>query len=187
MMAIQFYGNIQSFRRSFALFNCNIFNPIFYFHRPSSFHRNVSGMIAFFAVFVQVCLCLWMCVSTSACRELQILVSACALCILFVHASRLWFVFTSVAKHTVLHMFASLHHTCVFVCEKRGLTLGHWLLSRLPAAVCCWEFSFLWVFICVDCEHHYELLWVAFAVVFWMVQAKRCVCVCVRVPETETV
>jgi len=61
-----------------------------------------------------------------ACRELQSLVSACvcvcvcvALCILFVRASRLWFVFTSVAKHTVLHMLASFHHTCVCVCVRR--------------------------------------------------------------------
>ncbi len=74
-------------------------------------------------------------------------------CSLFVQASQLWFVFTSVAKHTVLHMFASLHYTCVYVCEKRGLTVGHWLLSWLPAAVSSWEFSFRWVFICVDCEH----------------------------------
>jgi len=75
----------------------------------------------------------------------------------------------------------------VCVCEKRGLTLGHWLLSRLPAAVCCWEFGFLRVFICVDCEHHYELHWVVFAVVFFLNGSGEEVCECVCAPETETV
>lgn len=55
-----------------------------------------------------VCVCLHIGNSKLLCLRVFV-------CSLFLQASLLWFVFTSVAKHAVLHTLTCLHHTCVYV------------------------------------------------------------------------